>query len=63
MECLPQVSGFTFVINPSMAMLLRSPGFQFTFHKTFHSHPMGAALSQAGDAMEKAVKKLYVGSA
>jgi len=55
-ECLPQVSGFTFVINPSMAMLLRSPGFQFTFHKTFHRHPIGAALSLA-------VKKLCVGSA
>jgi len=31
-------------------------GFQFTFHKTFHRHPIGAALSLA-------VKKLCVGSA
>jgi len=29
--------------------------------KTFHSHPMGVALSQARDAMDQAVKKLYVG--
>jgi len=50
-----------------MAMLLRSPFFSPPYRwsdpsspstKTFHSHPMGVALSQAGDAMEKAVKKL-----
>jgi len=70
MECLPQVSDLAFCRQPfdsnAFAVALFSPTYRWSDSsspstKTFHSHPMGVALSQAGDAMEQAVKKLYVG--
>jgi hypothetical protein len=70
MECLPQVSDLAFCRQPfdrnAITVALFSPTYRWSDSsspstKTFHSPPMGVALSQAGDAMEQAVKKLYVG--